>query len=233
MILKYPHPSQFLIATMRALLCSGIAVALSACASSGTLATASDIPPGYPREAAGGVTDIELTIGRSGRAISCAVVRSSGSGVLDERACNLHLERYRQGGSRTRERYVRKSIDWGRISGTGAAIANPIDMDALIAAIGRNGGKCVATPLGTACRPSVDRRAIDIAAAPGDDAFFRRLIARLGNPCGRPSRELGGWRNGRDIAVADQRTLFLSSADEPGLVPMVDAICPPLASPGQ
>lgn len=225
-----PHRRRLQFGAVRALLCTGVAMAVSGCASSGRLANASDIPPGYPAEAVGGVTRIELTIGRSGRAISCAVSQSSGSGVLDERACNLHLERYRQGKSETLERYVRRRVDWGQIGGTGAAIATPIDLDALIARIEANGGKCLAVALGTACRPSPDRRAVDIAAAPGDEQFFRRIIARLGNPCGRPGRELGGWRIGRDIAVADQKTLFLSGADEPGLVPMVDSICPPLVA---
>lgn len=215
---------------VRALLCAGVAVALFGCATPGTLATASDIPPSYPAEAVGGVTRIELTIGRSGRAISCAVSQSSGSGVLDERACNLHLERHRQGKSATEERYIRRAVDWGAIGATGSAIATPIDLDALIAQIEGNGGKCIAVELGTACRLSADRRAVDIAAKPGDTQFFRRLIAVLGNPCGRPSSDLGGWRNGRDIAVADQDTLFLSGSNEPGLVPMVDSICPPLAS---
>lgn len=224
------HRRRSSFGAVRALLCAGIAVALTGCASSGTLATASDIPANYPVEAVGGITRIELTVGRSGRAISCAVSRSSGSGVLDERACNLHLERYRQGESATLERYLRLEVDWGRIGGTGAAIATPIDLDALIARIEANGGKCVAVALGTACRPSPDRRAVDIAAAPGDAQFFSKIIARLGNPCGRPGRELGGWRNGRDIAVADQKTLFLSGANEPGLVPMVDSICPPLVA---
>ena len=108
-----------------------------------------------------------------------------------------------------------------------AAIATPINLDALIARIEANGGKCVTVDLGTACRPSSDRRAVDIAAMPGDTQFFRKLVARLGNPCGRPGRELGGWRNGRDIAVADQKTLFLSGANEPGLVPMVDSSASP------
>ena len=224
-----PHRRRSRFGAVRALLCVGVAAALTGCASSGTLATASDIPASYPAEAVGGVTRIELTIGRSGRAISCAVSQSSGSGVLDERACNLHLERHRQGGSATTERYLRRAVDWGRIGGTGAAIATPIDLDALIARIEGNGGNCVAIDLGTACRPSLDRRAVDIAAKPGDAQFFRKIIARLGNPCGRPSRDLGGWRNGRDIAVADQDTLFLSGANEPGLVPMVDSICPPLS----
>ncbi|VXC99509.1 hypothetical protein [Sphingomonas sp. AX6] len=228
-----PHRSRSCFGAVRALLCAGVAVALSGCASSGTLATASDIPPSYPAEAVGGVTRIELTIGHSGRAISCAVSQSSGSGVLDERACNLHLERHRQGESATPERYLRRAVDWARIGGTRAAIATPIDLDALIARIEGNGGACVAHDLGTACRPSADRRAVDIAAKPGDENFFRRLIARLGNPCGRPGRELGGWRNGPDIAVADQKTLFLSGANEPGLVPMVDSICPPLAGTGR
>lgn len=225
-----PHCRRFRFGAVRALLSAGVGVALSGCASLGTLATASDIPPDYPADAVGGVTRVELTIGRSGRAISCAVSQSSGSGVLDERACNLHLERHRQGKSTTPERYIRRSVDWGRVGGTGAAIAIPIDLDTLIARIEREGGKCVAVDLGTACRPSADRRAVDIAAKPGGENFFQRLIARLGNPCGRPSPDLGGWRNGRDIAVADQDTLFLSGADEPGLVPMVDSICPPLSA---
>jgi|GEM_PF-4435514 len=225
-----PHRRRWQFGAVRALLCVGVAMTVSGCATSGTLASASDIPPGYPAEAVGGVTRIELTIGRSGRAISCAVSQSSGSGVLDERACNLHLERYRQGRSAAVERYVRRAVDWGRVGGTGAAIATPIDLDALIARIEASGGECVAVDLGTACRPSPDRRTVDIAAEPGDTAFFQRIIARLGNPCGRPGRELGGWRNGRDIAVADQKTLFLSGANEPGLVPMVDSICPPLVA---
>lgn len=225
-----PYRRRLPFGAMRALLCSGVAVTLSSCASPGTLATTSDIPASYPAQAVGGVTRIELTIGSSGRAISCAVSQSSGSGVLDERACNLHLERHRQGRSAAVERYVRRTIDWGRVGSTGTAIATPIDLDALIARIAANGGRCVAADLGTACRPSPDRRAVNIAAAPGDGQFFRRIIARLGNPCGRPGRELGGWRNGRDIAVADQMTLFLSGADEPGLVPMVDSICPPLVA---
>ena len=224
-----PHRRRWEFGAVRALLCAGVAMAVSGCATSGTLATASDIPTGYPAEAVGGVTRIELTIGRSGRAISCAVSQSSGSGVLDERACNLHLERYRQGRSAAVERYIRRVVDWGRVGGTGAAIGTPIDLDALIARIEGNGGACVPVDLGTACRPSPDRRAVDIAAKPGDAQFFGKIIARLGNPCGRPGRELGGWRNGRDIAVADQDTLFLSGANEPGLVPMVDSICPPLS----
>ena len=228
-----PHRRRSAIGAVRALLCTGVAVALTGCTSSGTLATASDIPTSYPVEAVGGVTRIELTIGRSGRAISCAVSQSSGSGVLDERACNLHLERHRQGESATFERYLRREVDWGRIGGTGAAIATPIDLDALIANIEAAGGNCVAVELGSACRPSPDRRAVDIAAKPGDSAFFQRIIARLGNPCGRPGRELGGWRNGRDIAVADQKTLYLSDVNEPGLVPMVDSICPPLVASGR
>lgn len=225
-----PHCRRFAFGAVRALLCTGVAVALSGCASSGTLASGSDIPATYPAEAVGGVTRIELTIGRSGRAISCAVSQSSGSGVLDERACNLHLERHRQGKSATFERYIRRAVDWGRIGGTGAAVATPINLDALIARIEGAGGDCVAVELGSACRPSPDRRAVDIAAKPGDTAFFQRIIVRLGNPCGRPGRELGGWRNGRDIAVADQKTLYLSGANEPGLVPMVDSICPPLVA---
>ena len=226
-----PHPLRSSCGLVRALLCSGVFAVLTGCASLGTLATASDIPASYPAEAVGGITRIELTIGRSGRAISCAVSQSSGSGVLDERACNLHLERYRQGRSATVERYLRRAVDWGKIGTIGAAVATPIDLDALIARIERNGGNCVAVDLGTACRPSPDRRAVDIAAKPGDVQFFSKVIVRLGNPCGRPGRELGGWRNGRGIAVADQDTLFLSGANEPGLVPMVDSICPPLSVP--
>ena len=226
-----PHRLRSSFGAVRALLCSGAFAVLAGCASFGTLATASDIPASYPAEAVGGITRIELTIGRSGRAISCAVSQSSGSGVLDERACNLHLERYRRGRGATVERYLRRAVDWGKISAIGAAVAKPIDLDALIARIERNGGNCVAVDLGTACRPSLDRRAVDIAAKPGDVQFFSKVIVRLGNPCGRPGRELGGWRNGRDIAVADQDTLFLSGANEPGLVPMVDSICPPLSAP--
>ncbi len=226
-----PHRSRPSIGAVRALMCAGVAAALTGCAPSGTLATASDIPASYPAEAVGGVTRIELTIGRSGRAISCALSQSSGSGVLDERACNLYLERHRQGQSATFERYLNRAVDWGRIGGTGAKIATPIDVDAVIARIEREGGKCVAIDLGTACRPSADRRAVDITARPGDAEFFRRVTARLGNPCGRPARELGGWRNGRDIAVADNKTLFLSGVNEPGLVAVVDSLCPPLSPP--
>lgn len=225
-----PHRRRRQFGAVRALLCAGVAMAVSGCATSGTLATASDIPTGYPAEAVGGVTRIELTIGRSGRAISCAVSQSSGSGVLDERACNLHLERYRRGRSAAVERYIWRVVDWGRVGGTGAAIATPIDLDALIARIEANGGKCVAVDLGTACLPSAKRRAVDISANTSEAQFFRNVTALLGNPCGRPARELGGWRNGRDIAIADERTLFLTGANEPGLVPVVDSLCPPLVA---
>lgn len=225
-----PHRRRCQFGAVRALLCAGVAIAVSGCATTGTLASASDIPPGYPADAVGGVTRIELTIGRSGRAISCAVSQSSGSGVLDERACNLHLDRHRQGKSETPERYVRRSVDWGRIGGTGAAIAIPIDLDTLIARIEANGGKCIAVDLGRACLPSAKRRAVDITANTGEAQFFRNVIALLGNPCGRPARELGGWRTGRDIAIADQHMLFLSGPDEPGLVPVVDSLCPQLSA---
>lgn len=193
-----------------------------------SVVTAADVPAA-PAGVIGGVSAIELAIGRSGRALSCIVQLSSGSSLLDERACNLHLERHREApASEPPERYVQRRVDWGQISGSAAPLAVPLSREAIVAAIGAGGGRCIDLDLGRACLGPDGPVSVDITPKLGETAFLGRIRERLGHACARLGEPVVGWRSGRDVAIFDGRTLYLATVTASAPARTVDMLCPPL-----